>query len=378
MNANRILARERVSPLDKHAIGYLKQSERRKRAPEIVTASAANDAQPIVENPNSTVTFKEQAAWFISESVNRNDDPIKPATVASWQNCLDTWLNPNLGDLPLSQIKTATVKALVTKMQREGLSAKTISTYVGLIKLIVASLVDENEEVVFVRKWTRKQLGMPKVKKREQRRPCFTSETMSVIVERAKGADAVLFALKAGSGLRAGEILGLELKHLSAHWRTITVEQSSWQGIIQAPKTENAYRRVDLCESLAAMLRDYIRERREGLLFPARGGRPRSQSNILRRSLHPILAQLGLPKAGFHSMRRFRATWLRECGAPEDLIKAWLGHSEENVTDGYSKLRDNLAFCHKKVEEIGLGFALPSTMIPMIPNANIRGMEEGA
>ena len=81
--------------------------------------------------------------------------------------------------------------------------------------------------------------------------------------------------------------------------------------------------------------------------FPMRFGVFRhqgSQTNLLRRSLHPILAELKLEKAGLHAMRRFRTTWLRKQRAPEDLIKFWLGHAKESVTDGYSKLADDVEF----------------------------------
>jgi len=40
------------------------------------------------------------------------------------------------------------------------------------------------------------------------------------------------------------------------------------------------------------MLKDFIGERKEGLLFRSKTGKPLSQSNVLRRSLHPVLAKL--------------------------------------------------------------------------------------
>jgi integrase len=70
---------------------------------------------------------------------------------------------------------------------------------------------------------------------------------MSSIVRKAEGQDQVLYALLAGTGLRVGEAFGLEIRHLSADCRTITVEQLCWEGDIQTPKTRNAYRKVDLC-----------------------------------------------------------------------------------------------------------------------------------
>jgi hypothetical protein len=51
--------------------------------------------------------------------------------------------------------------------------------------------------------------------------------------------------------------------------------------------------------------------RKEGLLFRSKTGKPLSQSNVLRRSLHPVLAELNQPKCGAHAFRRFRLIWLR-------------------------------------------------------------------
>jgi integrase len=80
-------------------------------------------------------------------------------------------------------------------------------------------------------------------------------ETMSAIVQNATGQYRVLYALLAGSGLRIGEALGLEVgKHISNEGRTLNIRQSVWEGITQKPKTASAVRDVDLCPAVAAML----------------------------------------------------------------------------------------------------------------------------
>src|SRR5260370_15730647 len=117
-------------------------------ANEIVAASGVNDAQTFVETSNGT-TFREQVVWFLNHSMNRKRNPIKPATIQSWQNCADKWLNPNLGDIPLSSVNNATVKTLVAKMHEARLSPKTITNYVGLVKLVVGSALDKNGEQLF-------------------------------------------------------------------------------------------------------------------------------------------------------------------------------------------------------------------------------------
>ncbi len=190
---------------------------------------------------------------------------------------------------------------------------------------------------------------------------------MNAIVERASGQDQVLYALLAGTGLRVGEAFGLEVRHLSADCRTITVEQSCWQTSIQTPKTKSAYRQIDVCTDLAQLLKLFVGDRASGLIFANGAGKPLSQTNVVRRSLHPIWGELGVEKTGFHAMRRFRATWLRKQRTPEDLIRFWLGHAKSSMTDGYSKLSEDIEYRHEVAEKIGAGFAVPSSMRPMRP-----------
>jgi len=66
-------------------------------------------------------------------------------------------------------------------------------------------------------------------------------------------------------------------------------------------------------------------------------------------------------------MRRFRTTWLRKQRAPEDLVRFWLGHAKQSMTDGYSKLAEDTEFRAQVADNIGTGFAVPSVMRPMRP-----------
>jgi integrase len=368
----RIHASERICPIDSKTLGYLPKGERRRRANEIVDASGENDTKQFVEDHVGT-TFREQAEWFLSHSVKRKRRPAKPATVTNWRCCVDKWLNPNIGDLPLASINNAIVKTLVAKMHAANLSAQTMTTYVNLVKLVVASAIDDNGEQLFPRKWNNEFIDLPVIE--NQKQPTFTAETMSAIVEKANGQDQVLYALLAGTGLRVGEAFGLEVRHLSSDCRTITVEQSCWQKNIQTPKTKSAYRQIDVCTDLAKLLKQFVGDRESGFVFANGVGKPLSQGNVIRRSLYPILKELGVDKTGFHAMRRFRTTWLRKQRTPEDLIRFWLGHAKSSMTDGYSKLCDDIEYRHEVAEKIGTGFTVPKSMRPMIPRIHRKELD---
>jgi integrase len=339
--------------------GKMTKPERQRRATEIIALSGADTEAHFeaVETITLGCTFRSQAKRFIEDAMRRKRKPVKPATVSTWDYALEKWLLPQLGDLPLAKVENDTVKLLVTKMHDSGLSPKSIENYVGLVKLVVKSAKEKGREL-FPRKWSNEEMDIPEV--RSQRRPYFTAEMVSAIISNSAARERALYALLAGSGLRIGEALGLEVgKHLSPDCRTLDVQQSIWHSALQAPKTENAVRRIHLCGELANLLKTFIGDRKEGFLFRNTSGKPLSQRNVLGRSLHPILEKkLKVEKQGFHGFRRFRLTWLRKNRVPGDLERFWMGHSDQEIGDLYSKMEEEAEFCQAVAESVGLGFKL--------------------
>jgi integrase len=348
--------------------GRMTKPARERRAKEIIAESGADTEKHFrsVEAVNLSVTFKQQAKSFMDHVQTRKRKPIKPATAKSWDNCVKKWLNPHLGAMPLSAVNNLVLKELVSKMADAGLSAKSIHNYVQIVKLVVASAVNEQGEELYPRKWNHEFIDLPEV--RNQRTPTFIADDVTKIVAGVEGQYRVLYALLAGTGLRIGEAAGLEVGDISPDGLTLTIRRSVWNGQMQTPKTANAFREVDLHPSLAALLKAYVGQRTSGLLFSTTTGKPISQTNTLKRSLHPVLKAIERNKAGFHSFRRFRTTWLRKNRAPEDLIRFWLGHADKTVTDGYSKLKDDLAFRQLCAANVGLGFELPAEKLEEKPD----------
>jgi len=363
---NRVHACERICPVE--GSDCLTKAERKRRALEIVAKSGVNSQERFIE-ATFGITFREQAKWFICQALTRKRKPIKPATVSTWQNCLDKWLNPHLGDMPLANVNNGSIKTLVSQMYAAGLSAKSIVNYSGLVKLVVASAVDNNGDRLFPRRWNHEFIDMPVVENQNQ--PTFSAETVTSIIAKADGQERILYALLAGTGLRVGEALGLEIgKHISEDCRTLYIRQSVWQGDTQTPKTENSKRDVDLSSFLGEMLKAHIGDRTVGFLFASLKGNPLSQSNVLRRDLHPILAELGVNKTGFHTFRRFRATFLSKSRVPEALVKFWLGHANKSITDEYIKMFNEVQFRRDVADQIGVGFDIPDPAFVRIVRRN--------
>jgi hypothetical protein len=251
-----------------------------------------------------------------------------------------------------------TLKELVEKMA-EKLAASSIRDYANMLKAVVASAIDENGEQLFPRKWNDRYIDAPLVE--EQKQPSTTSEGMTKILEKSTGQYRVLYALLAGCGpLRAGEALGLEVdRHISPDFRTLCIQQKAKRGEIQPYlKTKSGERQVDLCCSLAKILRAFVAERTEGLLIRSSTGAQLLQSNALSDSLHRTLEAIQHVKGGFNIFRRFRITHLQKTECPEVLRHFWSGHAPKHVSERYTKLRDERDFRLEWAEKVGLGFEL--------------------
>jgi integrase len=274
-------------------------------------------------------------------------------------------LIPNIGQTMLQDVNNGTLKALITKMVTAGLSAKTVNTYAGIVKLVVASAIDANGEELYPRKWNHDFVEMPVVTK--QHRPSFTSEQVTSILTKTNGQAQMLILLAAATGLRLGELLGLSVEDVSDNGLTITVRKQAYRGrVSERLKTTNAHRVVDVHSTVASRLVTFI-GKRTGLLFPTSTGRAHNHSNVRNRMLYPVLKEMGVAQTGFHGFRRFRATHLRKQQTPESLIKAWLGHSaKSSVTDLYDRSQADTKYRKQIAEQVGIGFELPSIVLSVL------------
>ena len=369
--------RERVCPIS--GPGSLSKSERQRRAREIVVASGADTEEyfkKVVKKKGGGITFREQAKRWLNHVQNRRRKPVALSTLELWEGCLNNWINPNIGDLPLSEVNNAVLKSLVAKMVEGGLSPKSIDNYSQVVKMVVASAVNDEGEEIYARKWNHEFIDMPIVEEERQNTPTFSSEVMTGLASWNKKRERMIFILCGAAGLRIGEALGIEIdKHMSPDFLTIFVKQKVHHGRVeQRLKTTNGFRQIDLHPAIADLLKEFVGDRKSGFLFCTRTGKPVSPSNIIRRHLHPALKKLdyvnphtGTHKAGNHAFRRFRNTYLRNYTAcPEGLYKYWLGHAGKDMSDLYDKIKEDVAFRRKWAERCGFGFELPS-VVPNVP-----------
>lgn len=178
----------------------------------------------------------------------------------------------------------------------------------------------------------------------------FTQEQLEKIIQAAPKKYQPIFCLLAGTGMRVGEACGLHVEDMDLTKRTITVKRGVYRGKEQTPKTRNAYRTVTIDQGLADLLLEHLQGRTAGRLFPSRVGTPLDANSLRNRVLKPILRKLGL-QGNIHSFRHSRISILQQAGVPGDLITAWVGHSNLQITSRYTHFDES--FRRDTVDRLG-------------------------
>jgi hypothetical protein len=139
----------------------------------------------------------------------------------------------------------------------------------------------------------------------------------------------------------------------------LAIRTSLWNGQEQKPKTLSSIREVDLSKPVNAMLAAYVKATSKtpgSYLFSTRNGTPLCPTTLRKYALAP----LGIP--GFHSLRRWRVSYLKSIGTPDSLLKTWIGHSlnGNDITARYDKSADDKLWRQEWANKVGIGFDLPT------------------
>ena len=202
------------------------QSVARLRLREYIEQAGINATSAFGQVPVPGTTFRQQAERWIDSVSIRKRRPVKPATVYGWQHCLDKWILPNLGNKLLSEVRNGVLRQFVEILSAAGLAPKTVVNVVTVVKLVVASAVDEEGNQIHPRIWNHEFIQLPLVIKETQKRPTITDAETSAMLSTLKGRDAVLVALVAGTGLRIGEALAVRTDDFDPLCRVLQVRRS--------------------------------------------------------------------------------------------------------------------------------------------------------
>lgn len=138
------------------------------------------------------------------------------------------------------------------------------------------------------------------------------------------------------TGCRAGELRGLQWRHVDFVAASVLVEQRAEQdGTIGQPKTVSGHRAVPLPAGLLAKLKEaYLAGGRnsEAFVFSNKAGEPIDHDAFSGRHWRPMLKRLGMLGLDFHHLRHYYASALLHAGVPVTEVSRRLGHADPAIT----------------------------------------------
>ncbi|MDP1876897.1 MAG: site-specific integrase [Actinomycetota bacterium] len=265
------------------------------------------------------VTLRQYAEGWQSLHVGRE------ATAAIIDNALRVHILPALGDRTVASLRRSDVQGLVKRVS-ETLAARTVRNVYDVLNRVLAAAVDDRVIAVS----PARRITLPAVEDSEVVPP--TAADVAALAAAVAPRYRALVVLLAGSGVRIGEALGLEVSDVDFLRRTARVERQRLQSNVVGPtKTAKSTRTVPLGQvvvnELAAHLAEYPSD---GQLFTTELGTPLTYRQW-KLVWEPARLETGV-RAKTHDLRHFTASALISGGASVKQVQTVLGHSSAAIT----------------------------------------------
>lgn len=143
------------------------------------------------------------------------------------------------------------------------------------------------------------------------------------------------------TGMRPGEILALQRRHIAEDCVELTIEQRLYRGDIDDPKTALSKRTVGIPSSTAAVLHEWMEpvdRRPDAWVFASENPKkPLWRDNVWYRHMKPKLETIGLEWANFQVLRRTHASLGHEAKVDPKTAADQRGHGIGVALDVYTQ-----------------------------------------
>lgn len=285
-----------------------------------------NEREEEVDKQLREQTFGQFAQRWFDEYVMPNS---KPSTQYSRKGILFPSLVPFFGKMPINQISVSDVEKYKAHLLKKGLANRTVNEHLAVFNHCVSTAY----------KWLRLDGIPPEImwlKCPPPKTDYLSFDESELLLAHADGVmrEMILTGLK--TGMRLGELIGLQWSSIDWHNRLIIVRHS-WSHYAKAlgsPKS-NRERHIDMTTDVYETL--FKRKKNTGFVFLDTDGNNFNQYS-LGRKLASICKKAGLRHIGWHTLRHTFASHLVMRGAPVPAVQKLLGHSAIDMTMRYAHL----------------------------------------
>lgn len=294
------------------------------------------------------VSIAQYLERWLEDSVRGS---VRPSTHERYDVLIRNQINPHIGGVRLDRLTAPDVQAFYNDLEKAGVSPRLRQMTHNILRPALRQacrwgLIPHNVCDL---------VTPPKVQQGEIR--FWSKEQSTEFLKDAKKdrlyALYALYVLAIATGMRQGELLGLQWVDIDLKTGTLAVRRTlirlKGRNIIGEPKTAKSKRQIKL-PSFAV---DALRQHKADMLTEGNSGSPwtfctptgilYNRSNFVRDSFHPLLGKSDLPGIRFHDLRHTAATLLLTGGVHPKVVQERLGHSKiAHTLDIYSHVTPSM------------------------------------
>ncbi len=288
---------------------------------------------------------------------------VKPLTWRSYRGLMRVHLIPAFGHLLLMQITPQDVQSFLARCLRDkGLSPKTVNHLLILFK----TMLKHARQWGLLRENPTELVKLVRVEQQEM--DFLQPQEIPLLLQHADEPYRTLFLLAALTGMRRGELLGLQWGDIDWHRNVIHVRRTLYSQTkaelaelresptdvwrFSTPKSKRSIRAIEMSPKVREALelhRLICPVSPDDLVFCSKEGRPIYAENMIRREFLPALSRAGIRRIRFHDLRHTYTTLLIAQGENVKFVQSQLGHASiETTLDRYGHL---LPDTHRQVGE---------------------------
>lgn len=283
----------------------------------------------IVAGSEGLTVEKYMDRWL--ESIK---DRVRPGTYKPYEAITRLHIKPTLGRTKLDKLSAMQLEKLYHQKLKSGLSARRV-------RYIHVTIRKALKDAVRLQLLSRNvgDAAIPPRPAKTEITP-LTLDEMRSLLDAARGDRfEALYVLAVTTGMRQGELIGLQWKDIDLDGSTLRVNRSVYEGIVSLPKTNAGRRTIRLSKLSVSALKQHRvnaatrNERISEWVFPNTNGTPIGHQNLHNRSWKPLLRRAGLPHSvRFHDLRHSCISLLLAKGVPVKVVSEMSGHADISVT----------------------------------------------
>jgi integrase len=283
-------------------------------------------------------TFLEQ--WIRNHTVEWRRSHLR-----TLRSTVDSHLLPAFAHRPVGEITREEILSFRSVLaqkpgRKEGtrLSNKRINSIVAILKQAL-------DEAALQFRFMPPTAGVRRLKVRRSDVQPFSLEEVQRLLATVRADYRDYLLVRCFTGMRSGEVDGLQWKYVDFERRLILIRESRVLGEDEYTKTDSSQREIQLSSIVDEALRRQEQATRKisKCVFCNREGNPIDNKNFVERIWNPLLRHLGLSIRRPYQMRHTAATLWLAAGENPEWVARQLGHATtEMLFKVYSRYVPNL------------------------------------